>query len=244
MEWIKADWRLPANIKTLSSQRSGGVSVSPYDSFNLGNHVGDEASAVTANRLLLIQEGSLPQAPLFLNQIHSTTVIELPTEEALPDADAVYTNQAEQVCVVMTADCLPVLFASENGNEVAAAHAGWRGLSDGVLEATIGKFAAERSQIHAWLGPAIGAGAFQVGQEVRSRFIAQDPQAETAFAADPNQPQKYLCDLYRLARQRLIKCGIRHIYGGEYCTFTQKERFFSYRRDGKTGRMASLIWFE
>lgn len=244
MEFLKPDWKVAKNIKALSTQRRGGVSDAPYDSFNLGAHVGDVPSAVTANRLLLIQEGKLPQAPLFLNQIHGTDVLRLPGEESQPDADAAYSNQPGQVCVVMTADCLPVLFASETGDEVAAAHAGWRGLCDGVLEATVAQFTAARSQIHAWLGPAIGAQAFQVGSEVRSAFIQQDPNAAQAFKVDPADSEKYLADLYLLATLRLNKLGINHIYGGEHCTFNEKERFFSYRRDGVTGRMASLIWFE
>ncbi|SMB78605.1 conserved hypothetical protein [Pasteurella testudinis DSM 23072] len=242
--FIRPDWALLGKVKALSTQRTGGVSQAPYDSFNLGAHVGDEPSVVTANRTLLVEAAQLPQYPLFLNQIHSTEVIALPSEETLPNADAAYSDQAGQVCLVMTADCLPVLFASENGDEVAAAHAGWRGLCDGVLEATVAKFRAPRETIHAWLGPAIGKNAFQVGAEVRSVFIRHDPEAAQAFRSDMADPQKYLADLYLLAEQRLRKSGIRHLYGGEYCTFAQKERFFSYRRDGATGRMASLIWFE
>ena len=251
--FLKPNWALPLNtqrkIHALSTLRIGGVSQAPYDSFNLGAHVGDEPSAVNSNRTLLVNDGGLPQYPLFLNQTHSTQVVILPNDldssvEQPVNGDAVYTNQAGQVCVVMTADCLPVLFVSTRGDEVAAAHAGWRGLCDGILEATVAKFSAPRTTIYAWLGPAIGATAFQVGAEVRSAFVQQDPAAELAFQIDPNDKTKYLADLYLLARQRLKSAGIDHIYGGEYCTFNQQERFFSYRRDGVTGRMASLIWFD
>ncbi|MGV6989833.1 peptidoglycan editing factor PgeF [Testudinibacter sp. P80/BLE/0925] len=244
MEFLKPDWNLADNIKALSTLRSGGVSEQPYASFNLGAHVGDLPSAVSANRLHLIKTAALPQAPLYLNQIHSIDVVRLPSDDPAPNADAAYTDQAGQVCLVMTADCLPVLFASAQGNEVAAAHAGWRGLCDGILENTLAQFKTEPSQIVAWLAPAIGANAFQVGPEVRSAFMQQDPQAASAFKTDLTSPQKYFADLYLLARQRLQKCGLQQIYGGEYCTVSDKTRFFSYRRDGVTGRMASLIWFE
>ncbi|TNH04992.1 peptidoglycan editing factor PgeF [Testudinibacter sp. TR-2022] len=244
MEFLRPNWNLANNIHALSTLRGGGVSVAPYASFNLGAHVGDSPSAVAANRTLLLEKAQLPQMPLYLNQTHSINVLRLPTTETALEADAVYTDQAGQVCLVMTADCLPVLFATEGGNEVAAAHAGWRGLCDGILENTVAQFHAKPSQIVAWLAPAISQSAFQVGAEVRSAFMQHDPQAALAFQPDLTTPEKYLADLYLLARQRLKKCGIHLIYGGEYCTFSQKERFFSYRRDGVTGRMASLIWFE
>lgn len=244
MEFLKPNCRLPHNVKALSTLRNGGVSVAPYASFNLGAHVGDDPSAVAANRTLLVEKAQLPQMPLYLNQTHSTTVLRLPTTETALEADAVYTDQAGQVCLVMTADCLPVLFASRQGDEVAAAHAGWRGLCDGVLENTVAQFKTDPTQIVAWLAPAIGATAFQVGAEVRSAFMQHDPQAALAFQPDPTNVEKYLAGLYLLARQRLQKCGLQQIYGGEYCTVSDQTRFFSYRRDGMTGRMASLIWFE
>ncbi len=171
-------------------------------------------------------------------------MITVPYEGNNFEADAVYTNQPNQVCLVMTADCLPVLFTNKQGTEVAAAHAGWRGLCDGVLEETVKCFQSAPEEIIAWFGPAIGPNAFQVGKEVIEQFMAFDPITETAFRPDPNEAGKYLGNLYQIATQRLNKLGITQIYGGEHCTFIEKETFFSYRRDGKTGRMASLIWIK
>nr|WP_233120551.1 peptidoglycan editing factor PgeF [Histophilus somni] len=224
--------------------RQGGISVAPYDSLNLGDHVGDDESAVKINRTLLVKELGLPQDPIFLNQTHSTKVLRLPYQEGMDlNADAVYSDQANQVCLVMTADCLPVLFTNRQGNEVAAAHAGWRGLCDGILEETVKQFRVPKEDIIAWLGVAIGPKFFQVGKEVVEQFIAKDPQAKNAFTPDREQENKFLGNLYQIAKQRLNALGITEIYGGEHCTYSDKERFFSYRRDGKTGRLASLIWF-
>lgn len=244
MTALYPSWQAPNNVKALMTTRLGGVSVTPFDSFNLGDHVSDDPSAVKQNRDLLVTKFGLPQFPLFLNQIHSTSVLSLPYAGDDFNADAVYTNQPNQVCLVMAADCLPVLFTSKNGDEVAAAHAGWRGLCDGILEATVAKFQCPRHEIIAWFGAAIGANAFQVGEEVVAQFTAKDPQAKQAFIADPNAKGKYLGNLYQLATQRLTALGITQISGGEHCTYNENERFFSYRRDGKTGRMASLVWFE
>ena len=237
-------WQAPHQVNALMTTRLGGVSVAPFDSFNLGDHVHDEPSAVKKNRDLLVAKFGLPQFPLFLNQTHSTRVLSLPYSGDDFNADAAYSNQPNQVCLVMTADCLPVLFTSIQGNEVAAAHAGWRGLCDGVLEATVAKFQCPRHEIIAWFGAAIGANAFQVGKDVVEQFIAKNPDATQAFIADPTAEGKYLGNLYQLATQRLNALGITQISGGEHCTYTENERFFSYRRDGKTGRMASLVWFE
>ncbi|MFZ7316700.1 peptidoglycan editing factor PgeF [Avibacterium avium] len=244
MDALKPNWTAPANIHAFTTLRQGGVSQAPYDSFNLGDHVGDDKNSVKTNRTLLVEQFHLPQFPLFLNQTHSTRVIRLPYDGNNLDADAVYTNQPNQVCLVMTADCLPVLFTNQQGTEVAAAHAGWRGLCDGVLEQTIQQFQAEPQEIIAWLGPAIGQKSFQVGEEVRQQFIAQDPNAAQAFVPDSIEQGKYLADLYHIARLRLNKLGISQISGGEHCTYLEKTAFFSYRRDKQTGRMASLIWFE
>lgn len=244
MTALYPNWQVPNNIKALMTTRTGGMSIAPFDSFNLGNHVGDDPSAVKKNRDLLVEQFDLPHFPVFLNQIHSTRVLELPYSGNDFNADASYSNQPNQVCLVMTADCLPVLFASKNGNEVAAAHAGWRGLCDGILEETVAKFQCPHNDIIAWFGAAIGPTAFQVGQEVVEQFMAWDNQAELAFTIDPNSEGKYLGNLYQLATQRLNKLGITQISGGDRCTYTEKDHFFSYRRDGKTGRMASLIWFE
>ncbi|MFU2059662.1 peptidoglycan editing factor PgeF [Avibacterium volantium] len=244
MDALKPNWTAPANIHAFTTLRQGGVSQAPYDSFNLGDHVGDDKNSVKTNRTLLVEQFHLPQLPLFLNQTHSTRVICLPYEGNNLDADAVYTNQPNQVCLVMTADCLPVLFTNQQGTEVAAAHAGWRGLCDGVLEQTVQQFQAEPQEIIAWLGPAIGPKSFQVGEEVRQQFIAQDPNAAQAFVPDPSEQGKYLADLYHIARLRLNKLGISQISGGEHCTYLERENFFSFRREKQTGRMASLIWFE
>lgn len=244
MTALYPNWHVPGNVKALMTTRIGGVSQPPFDCFNLGDHVGDEPSAVKNNRDLLVEHFSLPNKPVFLTQTHSTRVLTLPCCEKDVEADAAYTNQPNQVCLVMTADCLPVLFASKQGNEVAAAHAGWRGLCDGILEETVAKFQCPRDEIIAWFGAAIGPTAFQVGYEVVAQFIAWDKQAEQAFIADPNVDGKYLGNLYQLATQRLNKLGVIQISGGDRCTYTEKEQFFSYRRDGKTGRMASLVWFE
>ncbi|MBW3165208.1 peptidoglycan editing factor PgeF [Ferrimonas balearica] len=239
--WFAVDWPAPANVRAISTDRLGGESVAPYESLNLGDHVGDEPAVVLANRAALSRDAGLPNEPAWLNQVHGTDVVCLPLTLAAPDADASYSAQAEQVCTVMTADCLPVLFCNADGTEVAAAHAGWRGLLDGVLEATLSRFQASPDAIMAWMGPAIGPKAFEVGPEVRAQFIARDASAAEAFVARPNG--KYLADLYALARQRLLQAGVTRVYGGEACTFSDPERFFSYRRDGQTGRQASLIWF-
>ncbi|THA10031.1 peptidoglycan editing factor PgeF [Rodentibacter pneumotropicus] len=244
MQAIFPNWQAPSNIYAFTTTRRGGVSVSPFDSFNLGDHVDDEKSAVKTNRTLLVEKFHLPHTPLFLTQTHSTKVIQLPYSGNNFEADAVYTNQPHQVCTVMTADCLPVLFTTRQGNEVAAVHAGWRGLCDGVLEETVKCFQAQPQDIIAWLAPAIGPKAFQVGKEVVEQFMRTAPIAEMAFIADPSQQEKYLGNLYQLATQRLNKLGITEISGGDHCTFNEGDLFFSYRRDGKTGRMASVIWFD
>ncbi len=244
MNAIYPNWQAPKNIKALTTVRSGGVSLPPFDSFNLGDHVCDDPKAVQQNRSLLVDKFDLPHQPLFLTQTHSTKVIELPFTGSNVEADAVYTQQANQVCLVMTADCLPVLFFNKEGTEVAAAHAGWRGLCDGILEETVAKFECPTSDIIVWLGPAIGPTAFQVGEEIIEQFCAFDSNAKLAFTPDLTTSGKFLGNLYQLATQRLNKLGITEISGGGHCTYTEQDKFFSYRRDKKTGRMASLIWIE
>lgn len=243
MSFITPTWQAPRNVVSLSTTRLGGHSIAPYDSFNLGMHVGDVPQLVEKNREQLVKQGKLPEYPTFLNQIHSTQVIRLPSESKQLNGDAVYTNQPNQVCLIMTADCLPVLFTNVQGNEVAAAHAGWRGLCDGILENTLQQFQCHSDEIIAWLGPAISQHHFQVGEDVLEAFVAQDPKANQAFIADENVSGKYFADLYALARLRLKALGVNKIFGGEFCTYAEKDRFFSYRRDKQTGRMASLIWF-
>ncbi|MER3383841.1 purine nucleoside phosphorylase YfiH [Pectobacterium aroidearum] len=237
---IYPDWPLPESVKSCSTTRIGGHSVAPYDSLNLGNHVGDESACVTANRQALVEMAGLPAMPHWLEQVHGIDVIRI--GEGAPISvcgDAAYTDKKGQVCAVMTADCLPVLFCAINGDEVAAAHAGWRGLHAGVLEETLACFRAQPTQIMAWLGPAIGPDAFEVGPEVRDAFIQHDSAAASAFRPEGN---KFFADIYQLARLRLRAAGVTQIFGGNACTVSEPHKFFSYRRDGVTGRMASLIW--
>ncbi|PHM44600.1 Laccase domain protein YfiH [Xenorhabdus mauleonii] len=241
---IFPDWPQPENVGACSSTRMGGASLPPYDSLNLGSHVGDEPECVERNRKLLVEYAQLPQQPIWLEQVHGTRVVTLngqPLENN--QADAVYTNTPGQVCAVMTADCLPVLFCSISGDEVAAAHAGWRGLCAGVLENTVSQFNAKPQMIRAWLGPAIGPENFEVGSEVRAAFIATNSDLEQAFTpcGDKNG-DKYLANIYLLARLKLQSLGITDIFGGTACTVAEENTFFSYRRDGDTGRMATLIW--
>ncbi|KDD79916.1 peptidoglycan editing factor PgeF [Glaesserella parasuis] len=242
MKKILPTWSVPDFVHAFTTTREGGVSQAPFDSLNLGDHVTDDLQSVQTNREILQEQGNLPHFPLYLTQTHSTRVLRLPYEQNDIEADAVYTNQANQVCLVMTADCLPVLFCSKDGKEIAAAHAGWRGLCDGVLEATVAEFECEPENICVWLGPAIGPTAFQVGEDVIEQFCAFDPQAREAFVADEYMSSKFLGNLYQIARQRLNKLGITEIAGGDYCTYCDAEQFFSYRRDKVTGRMATLIW--
>ena len=240
MSLIVPDWQVPANVCACSSTRQGGVSQAPWDSLNLGAHVGDELQHVQTNRQRMLELADLPSMPQWLEQVHGTEVLTLDWKvPASLRADAAYTRTPGVVCGVMTADCLPVLFCSQDGQEVAAAHAGWRGLCNGVLEETIKAFSAPPSQIVAWLGPAISTDAFEVGPEVREAFIAQNPGDSTAFRP---AGEKFYADLWQLAKHRLQACGVRHVWGGGQCTYSQPEQFFSFRRDGVTGRMASLIW--
>ncbi len=236
---IIPDWPAPANVKALQTTRAGGVSPGKYASLNLGDHVRDHPLHVAHNRQLL--SPLLPSEPVWLQQVHGIRVIDAGTSSCLETADASFTTRKDVVCVTMTADCLPVLLCDEAGTAVAAIHAGWRSLCDGVIEATVKTMPVEAGQLMAWLGPAIGPDAFEVGGEVREQFIAQDAQAETAFRP---YGEKWLGDLYTIARQRLQALGIDHIYGGGRCTYSEPESFFSFRRDGDTGRMATLIWLD
>jgi YfiH family protein len=227
--------------------RSGGVSKPPYDGFNLATHVGDDPAAVAENRRLL--RAHLPNEPLWLAQVHGTAVAEAGRDRPGVEADAAVARAPGQVCAVLTADCLPVLLCDARGSVVAAAHAGWRGLVAGVLEETVRRMGVGPARILAWLGPAIGPDAFEVGEEVRQAFIGHDPLAATAFRpALPGtldeMPRKWLADLYALARLRLAAAGVERVYGGVGCTHRDASRFYSYRRDGRTGRMAALIWRE
>ncbi|HEY0663732.1 MAG TPA: peptidoglycan editing factor PgeF [Thiobacillaceae bacterium] len=235
---ITPEWPAPAGVKSLMTTREGGVSGPPWSSFNLGDHVGDDPASVAANRARLHQ--ILPAEPGWLKQVHSARVVELGRGADL-DADASFTRERGQVCAVLTADCLPVLFCDRAGSVVAAAHAGWRGLAGGVLEATVAAMQAPPGEVLAWMGAAIGPAAFEVGEEVRETFVRQHAEAAAAFVPR-SEPGKWLADIYRLARIRLDSMGVHAVYGGGRCTFSEAETFYSYRRDGVTGRMASLIW--
>ena len=240
--WLYPDWPVPGNVRALVTTRAGGVSRGAYASLNLGAHVGDDPAAVAENRRRLVEAADLPVAPVWLSQVHGLGVARL-TKESAPgiEADAALTDTPGVVCAVLTADCLPVLFCNRAGTRVAAAHAGWRGLAGGVLEASVDALETSPEDLHVWLGPAIGPAAFEVGDEVREAFVAHNPLADRAFA--PSARGRWLADLYSLARLRLAACGVRSVHGGDYCTLTDARRFYSYRRDGETGRMASLVWF-
>jgi hypothetical protein len=237
---ILPDWPAPPGVHSLMTTREGGVSGPPWTSLNLGDHVGDEPAHVAANRARLRRQ--LPAEPGWLRQIHSKRVVEL-GRDSNREADAAFTRKAGTVCAVLTADCLPVLFCDRAGSVVAAAHAGWRGLADGILEASVAAMQVPPGEILAWMGAAIGPQAFEVGDEVREAFVSQHSEAAAAFLRHPSSvPGKWLADLYRLARIRLARVGVDAVYGGGRCTFSEAESFYSYRRDGVTGRMASLIW--
>jgi len=242
IHFIVPDWPAPRHVRAVSTTRGGGVSHAPYDSLNLAEHVGDEPDCVVENRRRLRIQLGLDVEPFWLNQVHGAQVVEVPVEVRNSTADAVVTGESNSVCAILTADCLPVLFASTDDMRVGAAHAGWRGLAAGVLEATIAALAIPPRKLLAWLGPAIGPGHFEVGSEVRAAFINLDPSAATAFRA--NAQGRWQADLYRLARQHLNRAGIDAIYGGGHCTFGEAGAFFSHRRDGQCGRMATLIWIE
>jgi polyphenol oxidase len=240
---LSPDWPAPVGVKAAFSFRGGGVSTPPFDSLNLGAHVGDRPDAVNENRRRLNAHLALPQQPLWVEQVHGISVLSL--DDALPQsaprsADGVSTRQKGRVCAVQVADCLPVLFCATDGTAVAAAHAGWRGLAAGVLEATVATLGGNPGRILAWLGPAIGPAHFEVGDDVRGAFLSHDPDCSPAFT--PNARGRFQCDLFALARRRLLALGVCGIYGGSWCTFAEVGRFFSYRRDGRCGRMAALIW--
>ncbi|BAO43971.1 purine nucleoside phosphorylase YfiH [Thiolapillus brandeum] len=239
-EFIVPEWPAPASVGALSTTRIGGVSAAPWKSFNLGDHVGDDPEKVMENRRILKRAAGLSVAPHWLEQVHGCRVMS--EHQSACQADASYSQGAGKVCAVLTADCLPVLFCNQEGTAVAAAHAGWRGLAAGVLESTLACFEDPPSCILAWLGPAIGPQHFEVGAEVRRAFLSRQPEADCAFR--PNGQDKWLADIWKLARLRLAAAGVTRVYGGGRCTFTEEQKFFSYRREGQTGRMASLVWLQ
>ena len=248
VSWLEPEWPAPRGVRALSTFRSGGVSTARYASLNLGEHVGDSAAAVDENRRRLKAAAGLPAEPAWLTQVHGTNVVDL---DAAADrgasgpvgpADAAFTRRRGRVCAILTADCLPIVLAADSGDLVAGAHAGWRGLAGGVIEATVHALQVAPERLMAWLGPAIGPEHFEVGAEVREAVLAGDSGADAAFAM--NARGRYLADLSGLARRRLAALGVSRIHGGGHCTYAEQDRFFSHRRDGVTGRQATLIWLE
>lgn len=234
---LMPDWPAPVAVRAFMTTRQGGVSAAPFHGLNLATHVGDDPAAVLQNRALLRRH--LPAEPLWLNQVHGVAVAETGRDRSGCDGDAAVSFVAGEVCAVMTADCLPVLFCDQAGTVVAAAHSGWRGLAAGVLEATVARMGVAPEAILAWLGAAIGPKVFEVGDEVRATFVSQQPEAAAAFV---RQGERWLADIYALARLRLAAAGVGRVYGGGLCTYTDSAQFYSYRREAKTGRMASVVW--
>lgn len=243
-DWIIPDWPAPAAVGAISTTRMGGVSQGPWQSLNLGLNNGDDADAVRKNRALVEQH--LPAAPNWLQQVHGNRVVQHPgvgfaDSPARVEADAQFAREKFAVCAVLAADCLPVLFCDRQATVVAAAHAGWRGLAAGVLENTVAAMGVNSAELMAWMGPAIGPAVYQVGDEVKAAFVDQQAAGADAFRPDGD---RWLFDLYAMARHCLQRLGVGHISGGNFCTFSDTERFFSYRRDQVTGRMANLVWLK
>jgi len=239
-DWIVPDWPAPASVKAFVTTRNGGVSIGPYASLNLGLQVADDPAAVARNRERV--RAALPADPKWLQQVHGTTVVDAATVDGPPIADAAFTRRAQVVCTVQIADCLPVLLCGMSGDLVAVVHAGWRGLAAGVIERTVEAMSAPASELIAWLGPAIGPEAFEVGEDVLRAFTAGDSQSASAFT--PRREGKWLADLFALARRRLDRLGVSRVYGGGVSTYGDPERFFSHRRDGVTGRQAAFVWYQ
>jgi YfiH family protein len=237
--WLEPDWGAPTGVRAVTTLRWGGVSRAPYESLNLGGHVGDDPLSVAENRRRLVAALDLPGEPHWLEQVHGLNVHRIPGAASGP-ADAAVTRERGQVLAVLTADCLPVVLAAGTGGALAVAHAGWRGLLAGVLEETLAALGGQPASVVAWLGPAIGPVAYEVGDEVRDAFVGRCAGAEKAFR--PSPAGRWFCDLYRLAGQRLRAAGVTRISGGDHCTLKESGDFFSYRRDGRTGRMATLAW--
>jgi YfiH family protein len=241
IELLAANWPAPPQIHAVQTTRRGGVSEGACASLNLGSNTGDDAARVAANRGILREQLQLPREPAWLRQVHGTTVVDAAhVGRDAPAADASQTAEAGVVCAVLSADCLPVLFCSEDGGWIGAAHAGWRGLAAGVLEATLGLAPLPPRRLLAWFGAAIGPANFEVGPEVRAAFVGEQPEAATAFRA--GRDDRWYADLYALARLRLVRAGLTRVYGGGLCTYADAGRFHSYRREADGGRMAALIW--
>ena len=239
--WIVPDWEAPPRVRAVSTTRAGGVSPPPYDTLNLGDHVGDDVANVAANRQRLRQALGLAEEPCWLQQVHSDRVVQVEVA-GVHKADGAFTTRARVVCAVMTADCLPILLCDQAGTRVGALHAGWRGLAAGIVESGVAALGGRAASLMAWLGPAIGPDRFEVGAEVREIFLRTDAGAAVAFT--PSDSGRWMADLYGLARLRLQRCGVESIRGGGLCTYKDPQRFFSYRRDRVTGRAATMIWLE
>jgi len=241
LQWLTPDWPTPPQIKAYSTTRLGGLSERAYKSMNLGDHVGDDVDKVAKNRAVLESNLSLPNEPYWLKQVHSNKVIQVGDgSTGTVEADGSFTKQTNKVCVVLTADCLPILISDKAGTTVAAIHAGWRGLANGIIDNALNTLGLPYESLLVWLGPAIGPTKFEVGDDVKAIFAKKAYNTNPAFK--PYIENKWLLDMYQLARYNLSHYGVESIYGGDQCTFTQSDRYFSYRRDGVTGRMASLIW--
>ncbi|AWF79875.1 peptidoglycan editing factor PgeF [Microbulbifer sp. A4B17] len=248
--YLIPNWPAPARVRAATTLRTGGHSAGGFSSFNLAAHVGDQEEAVAANRLQLREELKLPSEPQWMEQIHSDKVIEGSNDDLVRTADACFSCNNDVVCAVLTADCLPVLLCDNTGTRVAAVHAGWRGLAGGVLRNTVEAMACETTEMMAWLGPAIGAEAFETGIDVLEMFFENSMSGghtgaiASCFRPHVKKPLYFLADIYALARAELAEMGVTQVYGGDFCTVSEPERFFSYRREKVTGRMASLIWME
>jgi hypothetical protein len=241
-QWLIPDWPAPASVRALSTCRAGGVSGPPFASLNLAGHVGDAVDAVAENRRLLRAAAGLQMEPRWLAQIHGICVRDLDASDPDGPADAAVTRQPDRICAILTADCLPILLAAESGDRVGAAHAGWRGLAGGVIEAAVTALRTAPRELLAWLGPAIGPRHFEIGADVREALLAGDPAAASAFVT--NARGRFMADIHALARSRLERLGVERIYGAAECTYTDGDKYFSHRRDGRTGRQATLIWLE
>ena len=255
---VLPNWPGPPGVRVATTTRLGGISAAPFDTFNLATGIGDSPAAVAENRTRLTRALRLPEAPRWLKQVHGTRVVDAqsvgepaakPSAGApadppvtLVEADAIVARHPGPVCVVLTADCIPVVISDRNGSRVAIAHAGWRGLAAGVLETTVAALGGPSKALIGWLGPGIGVDHYEVNDDVRDVFLAHAPDDATAFV--PSQPGRWLADLFELARRRLHRAGVVSVYGGEHCTFSDPDRFYSYRRDGATGRIATIAWIE
>jgi hypothetical protein len=244
LEFICPDWPAPAHVKALTTTRQGGFSAGPYASFNLSNRVGDEPGMVRHNRTRLREVLNLPADPLWMTQVHGTRVIDAFDANPGEEADGCVTGTPNVVCAVLTADCLPILLCDQRGTRIAALHAGWRGLAGGIVEEGLRNLQIPSANVLAWLGPAIGPSAYEVGDEVRQTFLRMDRGLEACFTPVPDRAGHWLADLYGIARRQLRAQGVQSVYGGLRCTLRERDLFFSYRRDGQCGRMASLIWLD